>query len=341
MKNSDSPVGEAPQAAFKLSSLPQDRGRRAALRMGLAAGLGAMGASISSAQELPGAQAQVWVDGVRAREIPVLLRWPAGRPVGVMVYSHGLGGKKEGADVWGKAWASAGILAVHLQHLGSDAASLKGGFSALRKAMQPEQLAARIQDVSFVIAEMARRRTAGEANWAGLPVDRLAVGGHSFGARSTLALAGWQRAGYSKPDLVPKAFLAMSPAVGAGVGLEQARKELAAVTRPMLLCTGSLDGEVLNNGETPEARRMVYDALPPGKKALLWLDQADHFTFAGNDKQIPSSFLARRNKVTLELEEAHHERVARLSTAWLKEQLLGQSMPAVTGLASGDQWLRG
>jgi hypothetical protein len=156
-----------------------------------------------------------------------------------------------------------------------------------------------------------------------------------------LALAGWQRAGYSKPDLLPKAFLAMSPAVGAGVGLEQARKELAAVTRPMLLCTGSLDGEVLNNGETPEARRMVYDALPPGKKALLWLDQADHFTFAGNDKQIPSSFLARRNKVTLELEEAHHERVARLSTAWLKEQLLGQSMPAVTGLASGDQWLRG
>lgn len=341
MKNFDSPLVKAPRAGFNPSSLPHDVGRRAALRMGVAAGLGVMGVSVSVAQELPAAQTQVWVDATRAREVPVLLRWPAGRPVGVMVYSHGLGGKKEGADVWGKAWASAGILTVHLQHLGSDAASLKGGFSALRKAMQPEQLAARIQDVSFAIAEMARRRAAGEANWAGLPVDRLAVGGHSFGARSTLALAGWQRAGFSKPDLVPKAFLAMSPAVGAGVGLEQARKELVAVTRPILLCTGSLDGEVLNNGETPEARRMVYDALPTGKKALLWLDQADHFTFAGNDKQIPSSFLARRDKVTLELEDAHHERVARLSTAWLKEHLLGQNMPAVSGLASGDQWLRG
>jgi hypothetical protein len=101
-----------------------------------------------------------------------------------------------------------------------------------------------------------------------------------------------------------------------------------------------LDGEIMGNGETPESRRMVFDALPAGKKAMLWLDQADHFSFAGNDRQIPSSFLALRTKQTLSMEDAHHERAARISSEWLREQLLGQSMKAVTGLAAQDQFIR-
>jgi predicted dienelactone hydrolase len=342
MNSNDLSLVKAPKLSFSgVNKAFAVVNRRNAFQVGLAIGLGLAGGAMTFAQDLPPVQTDVWRDASRNRDIPVLVRWPGAAPVGVVVYSHGLGGKKEGGDVWGEAWAAAGLVVVHLQHPGSDAASLKGGFSALRKAMQPEQLAARVGDVRFVTAEIHRRRLAGGTPWGSVPANRLALAGHSFGARSTLVAAGWQRAGVGGADPQPKAFIALSPALGADVSLDQARQELSGITRPVLVCTGSLDGEILNNGETPQARRMVYDALPAGKKALLWLDLADHFTFAGNNKQIPSTFLARRSKASLELEDSHHALVAKISANWLREQLIGQPMESVTGLSRADQWLRG
>lgn len=289
-------------------------------------------------------QDEVWLDTARSREVPVLLRWPAGKPQGVVIFSHGLGGRRTGADVWGTAWAQAGFAVVHLQHAGSDNVSLKGGFSALRKAMAPEQLLARVADVKFAIDEIARKHADSASPWARVPVQKLAVAGHSFGARTVQALAGqaYPKAGsWSGVDKRIKAFIALSPGLGKDVGEKQGAQDAKAMQRPMLVVSGSLDGEVLNNGETVASRRMVYDSLPLGAKALLWLDGADHLTFAGIDKQIPSNFLMRREKSTLAAEDAHHQRVAAVTAAWLKEQLLAQPMGQPTGLGAADVWLRG
>ncbi len=319
--------------------------RRSCLQISLASGLLSSGLLPIAALAQGQTQDEVWVDAARDRSLPVLLRWPAGKPLGVMVYSHGLGGRRDGGDYWGKAWTQAGLLVAHVQHPGSDAPAMKGGFPSLRKAMQPEQLMARMQDMRFAIAEINRRKASGAALWGAVPVDKMAVGGHSFGARTTMLTAGWQRNGNNGTDPQPKAFVAMSPALASKNNLAQSRKEMASVTRPFLMCTGSLDGEIMGNGETPESRRMVFDAIPAGKKALLWIDGADHFTFAGNEKLIPSTFIVRREKATLDAEGLHHERVARISTAWLKEQLFGQAMGATTsqafGLGATDQFLRG
>ena len=315
--------------------------RRLVLQTAFASGLGWAVSPVVYANELPAPLADVWNDASRMRDVPVLLRWPQGKPLGVVVYSHGLGGKKEGGDVWGQAWANAGFLVVHLQHPGSDAQALrKGGLSALREASKPEQLIARMQDVRFAVAQMQRLRSKAEGAWGSVPLEKLAIIGHSFGARTTLLSAGWQRNGVNGTEPLAKAFIAFSPALGQSPTIELARKELASVTRPMLICTGSLDGEIMGNGETPESRRMVFDALPTGKKALLWLDGADHFTFAGNDKQIPSTFLVRRSKETLGLEERQHDSIANTTTAWLKEHLLGQKKSQPNGLMPGDQWTR-
>jgi predicted dienelactone hydrolase len=317
-----------------------NRKRRFAVQALLTSGFAGLPA-FSGAQTIVEPQVDVWLDASRSREVPVLLRWPQGKPLGVVLHSHGLGGKKEGGDVWGQAWANAGLLVVHLQHPGSDAAALrKGGLSALREASKPEQLMARMQDVRFAVAQMQRLHARAEGAWAGLPLQKLAVTGHSFGARSTLLSAGWQRNGMNGTEPIAKAFIAFSPALGQNSRIEQARKELASITRPMLICTGSLDGEIMGNGETPESRRMVFDALPAGKKALLWLDQADHFTFAGNAKQIPSTFLVKRSNETLAMEMRQHEIIARTTTAWLQEHLLGQAMPQPNGLMPSDQWQR-
>jgi predicted dienelactone hydrolase len=288
-------------------------------------------------------QDEVWLDAARSREVPVLLRWPAGKPQGVVIFSHGLGGRRTGADVWGTAWAQAGFTVVHLQHAGSDNVSLKGGFSALRKAMAPEQLLARVADVKFAIDEIGRKHADSASPWAQVPVQKLALAGHSFGARTAQALAGQafpKAGGWSGLDKRIKAFIALSPALGKDVGQKQGLEDAKAMQRPMLVVSGSLDGEVLNNGETVASRRMVYDCLPAGAKALLWLEGADHLTFAGIDKQIPSNFLLRRDKSTLAAEDGHHQRVAAITTAWLKEQLLAQPMGQPTGLGAADVWLR-
>jgi predicted dienelactone hydrolase len=317
-----------------------DLQRRFTLQAALASGLALQLAPHAFAQALPAPLSEIWTDAARSRDVPVLLRWPQGKPLGVVVHSHGLGGKKEGGDVWGQAWASAGFLVVHVQHPGSDAPALKGGFAALREASKPQQLVARMQDVRFAVAQMQRRRAAGEGAWSSLPLEKLAVSGHSFGARTTLLSAGWQRNGVNGTEPLAKAFIALSPALGQNPSIEQARLELASATRPMLICTGSQDGEIMGNGETSESRRMVFDALPAGKKALLWLDQADHFTFAGNEKQVPSTFLAKRSKESLGAEDQHHQVIAKVTTAWLQEHLLGQMMQSPGGLTAKDQWLR-
>jgi predicted dienelactone hydrolase len=289
-------------------------------------------------------QEDVWLDAARSREVPVQVRWPTGKPQGLVIFSHGLGGKRDGAQVWSHAWAQAGFAVLHLQHAGSDAPSLKGGFSALRKAMAPEQLLHRVADVKFALDEVQRKHTAANGVWADVPLQRIALAGHSLGARTAQAIAGQaypKAGGWSGLDKRIKAFVAMSPGLGRGVNENQARNDAKAMTRPLLVVSGSLDGEVLSNGETVESRRMVYDVLPTGAKALLWLDGADHLTFAGTEKIIPSNFLIRRENSTLVSEVAHQQVVAQATAAWLKEALLAQPMGNPTGLGSKDVWLRG
>lgn len=335
--------------------------RRQALRQGVALVCGAAASAASPwlhAQDAAQLQDEVWTDAARGREVPALLRWPTGgaKPQGVVIFSHGVGGRRTGAQVWGKAWADAGLLVVHLQHPGSDNVAMKGGFNALRKAMASEQLITRVADVKFAIDEMARKQAAkqgagqsanqgvGRTNWADVPLQRLALAGHSFGARTTQAIAGQnfpKAGGFSPMDPRVKAFVAMSPALGKDATAAQATNDLKAISRPILLVSGSLDGEVLNNGETVASRRQVYDCLPAGNKALLYLNGADHLTFAGIDKVIPSNFLMKREASTLSSEVAHQRTVATVTAAWLKARLLGQAMPAPTALGQGDIWLQG
>lgn len=290
---------------------------------------------------------ETWTDAARSRQIPVLLRWPAGAPKGLIVYSHGLGGQRTGADVWGQAWAAAGFAVAHLQHVGSDIAVFRQGAQALRSAGNGEQLVARVANVQFVLDEAARRQASGAGRWPEVPMERIGMAGHSFGARTVQALAGQAYPDAPTTQLAKladariKAFIALSPALGQGVGMEQARSAARGMTRPMMVATGSEDGDVLGNGETPASRRAAYEVLPPGNKALLWLHGADHYSFAGNQARIRAVGLIRRAAGAPELEAAHHAIVAAATTAWWQAALLGQALPNPAGLAAQDRWERG
>jgi predicted dienelactone hydrolase len=59
------------------------------------------------------------------RKIPIKVRWPAesfGPHRPLAIFSHGLGGSMNGGERFGEAWVKAGIVVVHIQHLGIDTA---------------------------------------------------------------------------------------------------------------------------------------------------------------------------------------------------------------------------
>ena len=66
----------------------------------------------------------LWNDASRQRDIPVRLYWPAGASpnarVALVVFSHGLGGSRNGYSYLGKHWAGLGFASLHVQHAGSD-----------------------------------------------------------------------------------------------------------------------------------------------------------------------------------------------------------------------------
>jgi len=286
-----------------------------------------------------------WLDLRRSRSLPLRLRWPEGDgPCALIVHSHGLGGSRDGGDVWGRAWQQAGFAVLHLQHPGSDTEVLRGGMSALRAAASAQQLLARVIDMKFVLDEAARRSRLHEMGWSRVRLDAIGASGHSFGATTVQAVAG-QRFGQATPGVAEprfKAFVAFSPAPGQGLGAAEA---FAGVTRPFLAVTGSHDGDVLGRGLSAADRARVYEALPPGRRALLWLDGADHMTFAGNGEQRLRARIGplKREAVAAELEPQHHARIAAITTLWWRAQLMGDAeaataLRAPVGLGATDRW---
>lgn len=310
------------------------------------------GASGRAADPGPGTVLQdVWRDDERQRDIPWRLRLPENRSgagtVPLIVFSHGLGGSLDGGAEWSRAWAEAGFATLHLQHAGSDRAIWAGGMRAVKAAASAEQLVARCRDVRFAVTQLLQLRDKGEAGWVRIRPDALGMSGHSFGAHTTLAVAGREfpmKLGAELAEPRFKAFAAFSPAAG------MAPEGLKAITRPMLCLTGSLDGDPLGQERSGNYRRAVYDTLPAGAKAQLWLEGADHMTFGGNGEPgagFGQRLAGRQRAEAPQKLAAHHAAVIKpVTTDWWLARLLNDSaafarLKTPAGLARGDAWQQG
>ncbi len=301
------------------------------------------------AQTVTSVSDELWADPVRKRELPIKVRWPDDAlhkgERAVVLFSHGLGGTREGGALWGEAWAQAGFVVVHLQHPGSDLAAVRSVASSfsdrsgLRQAASPAQLVARLGDVGFVLDEMMRRHKAQQGRWSSVRPTRVGMSGHSFGAHTTLGVAGQRYPGFdgvSEPRLA--SFIALSPTLPM-VG--DAQRAFERLTRPVLSITGTRDQDVLGTGATPENRIRVFAALPKGDKGHLVLQDADHMTFAGQTGQ-PAEIVPRE-QITRDLQPAHHALVASVTTDWWRATLREDNtararLAAPVGLRSGDRW---
>lgn len=232
---------------------------------------------------------EIWHDASRNRDVPVKIyypskgdgRWP------VIIFSHGLGGNREGYGYLGQYWAGCGYVAIHVQHAGSDEAIWKGlplrkAIPAMRSAaLDPQAAFDRAMDIHFAIdrlTDLDRRPPLQDR----LELSRIGVAGHSFGGWTAMAIAGEHQpmVGAILADPRVTAVIAMS----APVPKRLDSAALDRITIPVFSMTGTRDNSPI--GETTAAeRRLLFDRMASPDACLLTFNGADHMTFSGRREQ--------------------------------------------------------
>ena len=229
-----------------------------------------------------------WHDATRDRDVPVKIYYPAKAksPCPLIIFSHGLGGSREGYEYLGEHWAGCGYISAHIQHIGSDDAVWRdagiNGLAELTRAVaNPINALNRAADVTFAITQLLALNHNANSKLNGL-IDEHAIGmaGHSFGAWTTLAVAGEKiQTGRSLTDPRIKSAIAMSAPVPGGRA--KAEGQFADIAIPVFHMTGTRDDSPI--GETIAVdRRVPYDQSKTPGTCLLTLNGADHMTFSGH-----------------------------------------------------------
>jgi len=256
-------------------------------------------------------------DESRKREIPIKVYLPAETNSSpVVLFSHGLGGTREGCAYLGKHWAARGYVVVFLQHPGSDNsvwkdAPLRKRMAAMQQAASPQNFQLRVRDVPAVLDQLEKWNDDKQHVLAGrLDFQQVGMSGHSFGAVTTQAVSGqsFPLLGTQFTDARIKATIAFSPSSPRTGDPKQA---FGSVKIPWLLMTGTKDTSPIG-GQTVESRMAVYPLLPRGiDKYELVLHNAEHSAFS--DRALPGDKESRNPN--------HHRAILALSTAFWDSHL--------------------
>lgn len=282
-------------------------------------------------------------DAARNRQIPVLVYLPASaEPAPVVLFSHGLGGSREGNAFMGLHWAGRGYIAAFLQHPGSDTSVWQDvpplrRMAEMRRAASAANYLLRVEDVPVVLDELGRWHVAeGHPLRGRLDMAKVGMSGHSFGAVTTQAVSGQTavRGRISYADERIRAAIAFSPS-SPRVGDPQ--QAFSTVRVPWLLMTGTKDVSPIGDADLA-SRLAVFPALPAGGKYELVLGDAEHSAFT--DRALPGDTEARNPN--------HHRVILALSTAFWDAYLRGDAAARVwldgAGPASvierSDRWQR-
>ncbi len=216
-----------------------------------------------------------WQDEVRNRSVPARLYLPvagngiAAQAVPLVVFSHGIGGSREGYKYLGRYFAANGYASLHLQHVGSDRQVWFGNpfslLSRLNGAARESEAIDRVRDLSFALDQLL-------ASDIGARMDRqrIIAAGHSYGANTTMLAVGAQveRDGRVLPlrDARIKAAILLSapPFYGA----DNTGRILGDINIPTLHITATEDEIVIPGYRSGLNDRLdVYQAMGNGHAA--------------------------------------------------------------------------
>ncbi|WP_232098932.1 alpha/beta hydrolase family protein [Gimesia aquarii] len=268
-------------------------------------------------------------DQKRKRDIPLRIFLPDQKEAApVILFSHGLGGSRNGCSYLGKHWSNRGYVVVFLQHAGSDEAVWKTvarreRLKALRTAANVQNTLDRYQDVSAVLDQLARWNADAKHQFhKKFDMQRIGMSGHSYGAVTTQGVSGQSLplVGKRYTDPRVKAAVMFSPSYR---GRSDLKQSFGQVSIPWMTLTGTKDTSVIND-TTVEDRRKVYRALPDSiDKYELVLFGAQHSAFTDGPERFGKP---RRNP-------QHHPRILAVTTAFW-DTYLRQNQDA-------SKWLQG
>jgi predicted dienelactone hydrolase len=250
------------------------------------------------------------VHGKNDREIPIRIYLPTSRDTApVVLFSHGLGGSREGSAYLGEHWAARGFIAVFTQHPGSDTSvwqdkPVAERMAALNRAANLENFLLRVQDIHDVLDQLERWNTNNTSSLRGrLDLKHIGMSGHSFGAVTAQAVSGVHLpTGNIFTDSRIKAAVMFSPSSPRRGNPNDA---FGNVNIPWMLMTGTKDNSPIGKTDL-ESRLAVFPALPTGNKYELVLFGAEHSTFS--DRPLPGDTEKRNPN--------HHRVILALSTAF-------------------------
>jgi predicted dienelactone hydrolase len=257
-------------------------------------------------------------DAQRNKDVDVAIAYPTKGtgPFPIIIFSHGFGVAKLAYESLASYWTTYGYVVIRPAH--ADAGQLRdpaleemltlprdrqpqpkknapppttaapppakpNPLDALMEKEREPQWRDRVRDITLIIDSLNDLDTRFPELKGKMDHTKIGVGGHSYGAFTTMLVAGART--FSAPPLSlgdPRvtAGMAFSPQ-GVFDKLGLTADSWREVKIPMLYMTGSLDrGSV--EGQGPEWRRGAFDNSPAGDKYFVLIDGARHSSFTGS-----------------------------------------------------------
>lgn len=268
------------------------------------------------------------------RAIPYKLYYPVddgGGPLPVILWSHGLGGTRDGAGFIHRFIAAHGYIVVCIQHAGTDSAlwENKSGhpWDAIRAAKIPRRAVLdRYRDVPFAVDSLIALAKTNAVFGPRMDFSRLGMSGHSFGANTTQIMAGqmlgFGRRQYSLRDPRFLAGILYSP-VPSYNRKDSPRSIYGPIAIPLFHMTGTDDTSPVE-GFLYTARLAVFDNSGGPDQHLMILNGGDHMVYNGSRGQLAEN-----------PDRALHETLIRMAALAYWEAYLKGDAAAVGWLTGG------
>lgn len=285
-----------------------------------------------------------FIDSNRSqRRVPYKIYYPAAvglGPVPVVIWSHGLGGSRDGAGFISRFVASHGYVVLHVQHQGTDSGLWEGKpghpWDVIRNSKySAEDVFNRYQDIPFVLDQLPDYIKHNPDIGQHMDITRLGMSGHSFGANTTQIMAGQS---FGAPGQLQRL---LEPRFRAGIlyspvpsfNSESPRAEIyGTIELPLLHMTGTDDVSPIE-GFGYERRLEVYTHSAGPAQALLILNQGDHMVYNGS-----------RGKLADNPKRPVHENIIKVAAlaywdVWLKDDPAARQWLFAGGFSSwlGDE----